>query len=72
MLLFSSVIFIVDTGSPDSCICTEAMQALLGKNRKIEIPYILTVDINRKKFIRLLSLSSNKHYKDVDILGMEF
>jgi hypothetical protein len=57
---FLNVIFLVDTGSPNSYLCTEAMQAILGKDRKVEMLNVLTVDINQKKFIRFLSLSDRQ------------
>jgi hypothetical protein len=53
---FLNVIFLVDTGSPNSYLCTEAIQAILGKDRMVEMPNALTVDINQKKFIRFLPL----------------
>ena len=69
---FLNVIFLVDTGSPNTYLCTEAMQAILGKDRKVEMPNVLTVDINQKNSFDFYLSPIDKHYKDVNVLGMDF
>jgi hypothetical protein len=69
---FLNVIFLVDTVSPNSYLCTEAMQAILGKDRKVEMLNVLTVDINPKKSFDFYLSPIDKHYKDVNVLGMDF
>ena len=68
---FINVIFLVDTGSPNSYLCTEAMLAILGKDRKVELPHVLTVDINQNQFFDFYLSPPDKHYKDVNVLGMD-
>jgi hypothetical protein len=69
---FLNVIFLVDTGSPNSYLCTEAMQTILGKDRKDEMPNVLTADINQKNSFDFYLSPIDKHYKDVNVLGMDF
>ena len=67
---FLNVIFLVVTGSPNSYLCTEAMQAIL--DMKVEVPHVLTVDINLKNSFDFYLSPPDKHYKDVNVLGMDF
>ena len=67
---FLNVIFLVDTGSPNSYLCTEAMKAILGKGD--EMPNVLTVDINQQNSFDFYLSPIDKHYKDVNVLGMDF
>ena len=69
---FLNVIFLVDTDSPNSYLCTEAMEGILGKNRKVELPHTLTVDINQKNSFEFYLSPVDKPYKDVNVLGMDF
>jgi hypothetical protein len=55
---FVNIIFLVDTGSPNSYLCTEAMQAILGKDRQVELYWqLISVKTNTLIFIYHLPMN---------------
>ena len=67
-----NVIFLCDTGLPNTYICKEAMRVLLGDSANDVIPETLLVQLVDFPFSIEAHLSPNpSHYADVNILGMD-
>ena len=65
-----NIIFLVDTGSPVTYFCREAMESLIEKD--CNIPETLFVRIQSEKAIRVHISPRNSHFSDVNVLGMDF
>ena len=67
-----NIIFLIDTGSPVTYICQEAMEALIGKDS--HLPQALYVKIHSEKAIEthLSPKGKDSRFADVNVLGMDF
>jgi hypothetical protein len=63
-----NIIFLIDTGSPSTYLCQEAMEALIGKDSQ----QTLWVRIHSKKPILAHLSPKGSHFADVNVLGMDF
>jgi hypothetical protein len=66
-----NVIFLVDTGSPVTYLCQEAMEALTLKKYS-NLPQTLFVKIHSEKAIQTHISPRDSHFADVNVLGMDF
>ncbi|EGF78542.1 hypothetical protein BATDEDRAFT_90695 [Batrachochytrium dendrobatidis JAM81] len=66
-----NVIFLIDTGSPASYLSGKAMEALIG-NPESHLPQQLQVMVHSKEVIRCYLSPRDKHFADVNVLGMDF
>jgi hypothetical protein len=68
-----NVFFLVDTGSPNSFLCTEAMEALIGgRGCKSNIPPTIRIELFASKDVVTCNLpGADTHYTDVNILGSD-
>lgn len=66
---YVNVIFIIDTGSPYSFACAEAMQAIVGVEGA-NLPNVINADIGGHEISLYLSMV-NSHFHDVNVLGMD-
>ena len=65
-----NIIFLIDTGSPSTYLCQEAMEALIGKDS--HLPQSLWVRIHSEKAILSHISPKGSHFADVNVLGMDF
>ena len=65
-----NIIFLIDTGSPVTYLCHEAMEALIGKDSPLH--ETLWVRIHREKPILAHLSPKGSHFADVNVLGMDF
>ncbi|KAJ3025494.1 UNVERIFIED_CONTAM: hypothetical protein HDU68_007089 [Siphonaria sp. JEL0065] len=65
-----NIIFLIDTGSPVTYLCHEAMEALIGKDS--HLPQALYVEIHNEKAIEAHLSPKGSHFADVNVLGMDF
>lgn len=69
-LPYRNVFFVVDTGSPHSFLCQEAMEALLPTtNDGISIPRMIRVELCPGAIFEFHLSPPGSHYSDVNILG---
>lgn len=66
-----NVIFLIDTGSPYSFLSPEAMEALVGQSGS-NIPDQMDVLIHSTKTTACEVSPQDKHFADVNVLGMDF
>ena len=64
-----NVIFIVDSASPYSFVCAEAMQAIVGAEGG-KLPNVINADIGGHEISLHLSMV-NSHFHHVNVLGMD-
>ncbi|TPX47617.1 hypothetical protein CcCBS67573_g10238 [Chytriomyces confervae] len=65
-----NIIFLIDTGSPVTYLCHEAMEALIGKDS--HLPQSLYVKIHSEEAIETHLSPKGSHFVDVNVLGMDF
>jgi hypothetical protein len=65
-----NIIFLIDTGSPSTYLCQEAMEALIGKDS--HLPQTLWVRIHSEKAILSHLSPKGSHFADANVLGMDF
>jgi hypothetical protein len=65
-----NIIFLIDTGSPVTYLCQEAMEALIGKGS--HLPQALYVEIHSEKAVEAYLSPKGSHFTDVNVLGMNF
>jgi hypothetical protein len=65
-----NIIFLVDTGSPVTYLCQEAMESLIGKDSNL--PETLFVEIHTDEAIQTHISPKDSHFADVNVLGMDF
>jgi hypothetical protein len=65
-----NIIFLIDTGSPVTYLCQEAMESLIGKDSNL--PQTLFVKIHSEKAIQTHISPKDSHFADVNVLGMDF
>ncbi|KAJ2989791.1 hypothetical protein HDV02_004772, partial [Globomyces sp. JEL0801] len=65
-----NIIFLLDTGSPSTYLCQEAMEALIGKDSPL--PQTLWVHIHSQEAILTHLSPKGSHFADVNVLGMDF
>jgi hypothetical protein len=65
-----NIIFLIDTGSPFTYLCQEAMEALIGKDS--HVPPSLYVEIHGEKVNEAHLSPKGSHFVDVNVLGMDF
>ncbi|EGF81255.1 hypothetical protein BATDEDRAFT_33105 [Batrachochytrium dendrobatidis JAM81] len=65
-----NIIFLIDTGSPTTFLCQEAMEALIGKDS--HLPQSLWVEIQSEEAILTHISPKGSHFADVNVLGMDF
>ena len=66
-----NIIFLLDTGSPNTFLCEKAMETLVG-NPGCNIGTTMTVMIHSDTVITCHLSPQNKHFSDVNVLGMDF
>jgi hypothetical protein len=66
-----NIIFLVDTGSPNTFLCEKAMEALVGKPG-CNIGTMMNVMIHSDNVITCHLSPHDKHFSDVNVLGMDF
>lgn len=66
-----NIIFLVDTGSPNTFLSDKAMEALVGKPG-CNIGTTMTVMIHSKRVTNCHVSPHDKHFADVNVLGMDF
>jgi len=64
-----NVFFLVDTGSPNSFLCEEAMKVLIG--RKSNIPCTMRVELLSGDIVDCSLPPADSHFTDVNILGSD-
>ena len=65
-----NIIFLINTGSPVTYLCHEAMEALIGKDS--HPPQTLYVKIHSEQTILARLSPKGSHFADVNVLGMDF
>ncbi|KAI3654684.1 hypothetical protein MP228_000064 [Amoeboaphelidium protococcarum] len=65
------IIFLINTGSPNTFLCEKAMEALVGKPG-CDIGSMMDVMIHSDTVITCHLSPHNKHFSDVNVLGMDF
>jgi hypothetical protein len=65
-----NIIFLIDTGSPSTYLCQEAMESLIGKD--CNIPQTLFVEIHSEEAIQTHISPNDSHFAEVNVLGMDF
>jgi hypothetical protein len=66
-----NVIFLIDTGSPISYLSEKAINALI-ENPGSHLPEQLPVMIHSKEVMKCYLSPRDKHFADVNVLGMDF
>ncbi len=67
---FKNVVFMIDTGSPYTFLSLTAMKAMVGPGENI--PSIMKLEIQGKAPVICYLSPSDKHFADVNLLGMDF
>jgi hypothetical protein len=67
---FKNVVFMIDTGSPYTFLSRTAMKAMVGSGENI--PPIMKLEIQGKAPVICYLSPSDKHFADVNLLGMDF
>ncbi|KAJ2994659.1 hypothetical protein HDV02_001398 [Globomyces sp. JEL0801] len=65
-----NIIFVVNTGSPYTYLCQEAMESLVGKDCKL--PQTLYVKIHTGQVIQTYISPKDSNFANVNVLGMDF
>lgn len=68
-LPFVNIFFLVETGSPFSFVCSEAMEALCGGNKGNPIPNCMNVELLTGNHLELHVSPSGSHFEDINLLG---
>jgi hypothetical protein len=66
-----NIIFLIDTGSPFTYLCENAMETLIAKPNA-NIPQTLKVNIHSEKALITHISPKTSHFADVNVLGMDF
>jgi hypothetical protein len=66
-----NIIFLIDTGSPNTFLCDKAMEALVGKPG-CNVGTMMGVRIHTKTVIECHLSPFDKHFADVNVLGADF
>ena len=66
-----NVIFLCDTGSPNTFISEEAMRVLLGKHANDVVPDTLLVQMADFPAVEAHISPKPSHYEDVNVIGMD-
>ena len=66
-----NIIFLIDTGSPNTFLSDKAMEALVGKSG-CNIGSMMGVRIHTKKVIECHLSPHDKHFSNVNVLGADF
>ena len=66
-----NIIFLINTGSPNTFLSDKAMEALVGKSG-CNIGSMMGVRIHTKKVIECHLSPRDKHFSDVNVLGADF
>lgn len=66
---FVNIFFLVDTGSPFSFVCTEAMEALCGGNQGNPIPNCVNAELLTGNPLEFHLSPNDSHFSDINILG---
>lgn len=69
LLPFLNIFFLVDTGSPFSFVCTEAMEALCGGNKGSPIPNCVNAELLTGNPLELHVSPNDSHFSDINLLG---
>ena len=64
-----NIVFLIDTGSPATYLCQEAMESLIGKDCNLSTLY---VNIHSQKAILTHISPKDGHFPNVNVLGMDF
>lgn len=67
-----NVFFLVDTGSPVSYLCKEAMDALIGRELDQQLKQLSIVIQTTAKYMEMNLSPMTSHFQDVNVLGMDF
>ena len=67
----ANIIFLCDTGSPNTFICEEAMRVLLGKKACDVIPETLFVQMADFPAVEAHLSPNPSHFVDVNVIGMD-
>ena len=67
---FLNIIFLVDTGSPVSYLCDEAISALIGKDNAL--PKFINVFVQGDQVLECHLSPPDGHFHDVNVIGMDF
>ena len=67
---FLNILFLVDTGSPVSYLCDEAISALIGKDNAL--PKFINVFVQGDQVLECHLSPQDGHFHDVNVIGMDF
>ena len=67
---FLNILFLVDTGSPVSYLCDEAISALIGKDNAL--PKFINVFVQGDRVLECHLSPHDGHFHDVNVIGMDF
>ena len=67
---FLNILFLVDTGSPVSYLCDEAISALIGKDNAL--PKFINVCVQGDQVLEFHLSPQDGHFHDVNVIGMDF
>ena len=67
---FLNILFLVDTGSPVSYLCDEAISALIGKDNAL--PKYINVFVQGGQVLECHLSPKDGHFHDVNVIGMDF
>ena len=67
---FLNVLFLVDTGSPVSYLCDEAISALIGNDKGL--PRFINVFVQGGQVSECHLSPKESHFHDVNVIGMDF
>ncbi len=67
---FLNILFLVDTGSPVSYLCDEAISALIGKENVL--PKFINVCVQGDQVLECHLSPQDGHFHDVNVIGMDF
>ena len=67
---FLNILFLVDTGSPVSYLCDEAISALIGKDKAL--PKFINVFVQGDQVLECHLSPQDGHFHDVNVIGMDF
>jgi hypothetical protein len=67
-----NVIFLVDTGSPQTYLSAAAYEALIGPGKESIIPETMRVQIQVEEVLLTCISPKGSHFANVNVLGMDF
>jgi hypothetical protein len=68
-----NVFFLVDTGSPCSYLCKEAMDALIGRELDYQLDELsIVIQTTAAKLMQMNLSPTPSHFQDVNVIGMDF